>query len=425
MKISSIKQALIKKIQNNLDINSIKKILGLISNPLIFYLYGLSFKSVTDKYLNKYTMEYMKAVYSRKYPIAYGSLFIPYEMLNSLNLKLILPEVMGGFTAGLGVTDKTLSVAANNWYSSDLCTFHRSASGAANMDLFPKPEFIICSNLACDAACKSFEEMAEKFKIRDQFYLIDVPYENNEHSVTYLAEQLKNIYFNIADKLKRNPSIASLKNAIINSNKLRDNLLEVNKTRETLFDYPQYYNGLSYILPLFGLIGTKQAAGLYEIMAKDLKLKLKKQHPSKKMKKLLWMHLKPYYRNEIFDILEKNNCRIVCEEITDVFWIKMDPEKPFKSLAQKMLSNPLRGEGQNRINAILAMAKKYNVDAAILFSHWGCRQSNGLARLLKDRLADIKIPLLVLDGDCVDKNNCPAGQLKTRIEGFAEIINSL
>ena len=425
MGISSIKQNIIDSIQKNLDINSIRKILKFISNPFVFYLYGFSFKSASDKYLNKYSLSYMKEVYCGNFPIAYGSLFVPYEILNSLNLRLVLPEVMGGFTAGLGVTNKTLSNAANNWYSADLCTFHRSASGAANMDLFPKPEFIICSNLACDAACKSFEDMAKKFRIEDRFYLIDIPYENDRDSVDYLSGQLKNIFFDISDKLKIKPETENLKKAIINSNRLRKHLLEVNKIREKLFDYPQYYNGLSYILPLFGLAGTKQTVSLYKIMEKELRIKLHKQDPSKKMKKILWMHLKPYYRNDIFSIFEDNNCRVVCEEITDVFWEEMNPEKPFESLAMKMLSNPLRGSGRNRVDTILSMAEKYEIDAAVLFSHWGCRQSNGLARILKDKLADIKIPLLVLDGDCVDKNNCPSGQLKTRIEGFTEIINSL
>ncbi len=425
LKISTIKQNLINNIQNNLDIKSIKKIVKLISNPIVFSLYGLSFKSASDKYLNKYSLSYMKEVYCGKHPIAYGSLFIPYEILNSLNLKLVLPEVMGGFTAGLGVTSKTLSCAANNWYSADLCTFHRSASGAANMNLFPKPDFIVCSNLACDAACKSFEEMAHKFKIQDRFYLIDIPYDDNETSVKFLAGQIKNIFFEISARLKIKPDIENLKKTIIYSNQLRKHLIKVNKIREKLFDYPRYYNGLSYILPLFGLAGTRQAATLYKIMENELKKRLARQRSDQKMKKILWMHLKPYFTNDIFSILEASGCRVVCEEITNVFWEEMDPGKPFESLAKKMISNPLRGNGKNRIDTILSMAEKYEVDAAILFSHWGCRQSNGLARILKDKLAQKRIPLLVLDGDCVDKNNFSSGQLKTRIEGFAEIINSL
>jgi len=90
-----------------------------------------------------------------------------------------------------------------------------------------------------------------------------------------------------------------------------------------------------------------------------------------------------------------------------------------------MLSNPLRGSGENRIKAMKNLAESYNIDGVIMFSHWGCRQSNGLSRMIKDSFNKQGIPVLVLEGDCVDINNCPAGQIKTRDEGFAEILNSV
>ncbi len=70
------------------------------------------------------------------------------------------------------------------------------------------------------------------------------------------------------------------------------------------------------------------------------------------------------------------------------------------------------------------MASDYKIDGVILYSHWGCRQSNGGARIIKDKLNKYNIPTLVLDGDCVDKNNASQGQVRTRIQGFIEILNS-
>ena len=89
-----------------------------------------------------------------------------------------------------------------------------------------------------------------------------------------------------------------------------------------------------------------------------------------------------------------------------------------------MLSHFLLGKIENRINAIQEMAEDYKIDGVILFSHWGCRQSNGGARIIKDSLKEIGIPTLVLDGDCVDQNNSSKGQIKTRMQGFIEILNS-
>ena len=62
------------------------------------------------------------------------------------------------------------------------------------------------------------------------------------------------------------------------------------------------------------------------------------------------------------------------------------------------------------------------VDGVIHFSHWGCRQSNGGVRLIKDTVMEYGIPFLNLDGDCIDERNYSKGQYLTRLEGFMEII---
>lgn len=426
MSIQSLKTQVINNIQNNLNTEFIRKLLRLISVKPVAGLYGRSFKSVSDRYLNICTIRYLKEVYSGQYPVAYGSLFLPYELLNGLGLKPFLPEVMAGFTAGIKISGKTIKAASNKWYSGDLCTFHRSAAGACEMDLFPKPSFIFCSSLACDAAVKSFQNFSRKYKIEKNYYLIDVPYENDREALYYLSKQLKNIFYEVSEKLNKKPDVEGLKKAINYSNKFKKYALEANAVRRDLFDYPQYFNGLNFILPFFGLCGTKETVNLYKIMRAELLEKLSKQDKNKNMKKILWMHLKPYYRNEIFNILETNNCRVVIEETSNIFWKELEPEKPFESLAEKMLSNPLRGSGENRIKAMHKLADSYNIDGVIMFSHWGCRQSNGLSKIIKDSFNRKGIPVLILDGDCVDiNNNCPSGQTKTRVEGFAEILNSI
>lgn len=425
MMIQSLKTRFVNSIQKNLNKKFVKKMLRLISIKPVASSYGQSFKSISDRYLNIYSIRYLNEVYNGNYPVAYGSLFLPYELINGLGLKPFLPEIMGGFTAGLGISEKTIKSAADKWYSSDLCTFHRSATGACEMDLFPKPSFIFSSNLACDAACCSFQSFSRKYGIEKNFYLINVPYENDKASLNYLSKQLEHIFYDISKKLNKKPDIESLKKAIVYSNEFRKLAIEVNDIRKHLFDYPQYFNGLNFILPFFGLCGTMENIKLYEIIRNELKEKLLKQDKDKKMKKVLWMHLKPYYKNEIFNILENNNCRIVLEETSNIFWDELDPEKPFESLAGKMLSNPLRGDGRNRLSAMHRLADSYDIDGIIMFSHWGCRQSNGLSRIVKDSFNKQGIPVLVLDGDCVDTKNYPAGQIKTRVEGFTEILNSI
>ena len=442
-----IKEEVKNGVQRNLNRKYITRVLNILGTRPILATYGSTFASESDRYLNIVSIKSLKKAYSEKSPVAYGSLFLPYELFHSLELSPFLPEVMSGFTAGLGITERTLKKASARWYTPDLCTFHRSAAGAVEMDLFPRPDFIIAANLACDAAQKTFYIDAVNFGIRDNFYLVDIPYENSTDNIRYLSKQLKNISVDICKKLGTRPDMDRFKEVIELSNSFRYWALKVNDIRKELLLYPKNYNGLNFILPFHGLAGTADAVKLYKNMYLELKEYLDKQksliRQNKKtgeknkgaetekefvdyrnMKRLLWLHLKPYYKNDIFTMLEKNNYRVVFEEINYVYWPELDPGQPFESLALKLLSHPLNGSIDNRVKAITEMSKDYKVDGVVLFAHWGCRHSNGGARIIKDSMSKHNIPTLILDGDCLNKNNSSTGQISTRLQGFMEIMDS-
>ena len=62
-------------------------------------------------------------------------------------------------------------------------------------------------------------------------------------------------------------------------------------------------------------------------------------------------------------------------------------------------------------------------DAVIHFCHWGCKQASGGSILLKEKMKELGIPMLILDGDGIDRRNSHDGQIKTRLEAFLEILD--
>ncbi|MCK5566624.1 MAG: hypothetical protein KAI62_01845, partial [Actinomycetia bacterium] len=147
-----VKERIKTNIRRNLNQDYIKRLLGIIARRPVLFAYGRTSPSISYKYLNTFSIKSTQVAYNGRQPVGFGSLFLPYELFHSIGASPFLPEVMAGFTASLGLADQTLKKAASSWYSQDLCTFHRSASGAVEMDIFPRPSFIISSNLACDAA---------------------------------------------------------------------------------------------------------------------------------------------------------------------------------------------------------------------------------------------------------------------------------
>ena len=49
------------------------------------------------------------------------------------------------------------------------------------------------------------------------------------------------------------------------------------------------------------------------------------------------------------------------------------------------------------------LADTLHPDAVIQFCHWGCKQSSGGSLLLKEKLNEMNIPMLILDGDGIDR----------------------
>lgn len=73
----------------------------------------------------------------------------------------------------------------------------------------------------------------------------------------------------------------------------------------------------------------------------------------------------------------------------------------------------------------LANAKALNADGVILFCHWGCKQTMGMAMLARQMLSDAGLPTLVLDGDGCDSRNVADGQMVTRVGAFLEQLEGL
>jgi benzoyl-CoA reductase/2-hydroxyglutaryl-CoA dehydratase subunit BcrC/BadD/HgdB len=135
------------------------------------------------------------------------------------------------------------------------------------------------------------------------------------------------------------------------------------------------------------------------------------------------MHLGPNYQTDFLAHLEDDLGGVIAfEETGTVWWDELNEEQPWRSLARKMLANPLNGPVERRLDLALSHIARYQCVGAVHFSHWGCRQSTGALRNIRDQLRGKGVPLLVLDGDCVDPDNLQLGPLRTRVEAFIEML---
>ena len=143
-------------------------------------------------------------------------------------------------------------------------------------------------------------------------------------------------------------------------------------------------------------------------------------------KRIFFIHTLPNWQDSMIRMLEtENRCELVGCDLTFDSLTALDPEKPFESMARRLLANVNGGSAARRIDNAIAWAKTLNADGVILFCHWGCKQTMGLSTLAKRRLEEAGLPTLVLDGDGCDSRNVADGQMVTRVGAFLEQLEGM
>ncbi len=376
--------------------------------------------------LSKHVIELFYKAY--KNGSIWTTLFVPSEIIFAMKLYPFSLEIAAALCAKFGKGSHALAEADLAAIPTDVCSFHRAALGNAFMGIYPRPLLLAGTSAICDSNLKTIQ-ICESITGKKNI-VIDVPYDLNENSVKYLAGQLINLTKCLEEISGKKMEKDSLAEAIDLSNRAREKMIKVNRMRQDPLSPLKGGNGLGLMVPSHLLIGSEGAVDFYTTLLEDIKESIASKRKNgvkedEKEIKLLWLELKPYFKADVFDKIENaGKTKIVFEEINHVYWDKLDPDKPYESLARKLISNHNNGPLDNRLKVIKTLAKDYNVDGIIAYSTWGCRRNNAAIPTVKAEMAKEGYPLLNLDGDCVDDSNYMSGQIATRTEGFIEMLGA-
>jgi benzoyl-CoA reductase/2-hydroxyglutaryl-CoA dehydratase subunit BcrC/BadD/HgdB len=137
------------------------------------------------------TIKTIRELYSHSRPVIWSSLFFPCEFIHAVGAIPFYPEITIGLVAALGFSNLPLEFAEKNWYSQDLCSYHRAGVGMSLFKLFPRPDFLLATTSICRGTAGFFQSLANIWKI--PCYLIDVPYQMTPEAINYVQNQLSSI----------------------------------------------------------------------------------------------------------------------------------------------------------------------------------------------------------------------------------------
>ena len=333
-----------------------------------------------EQYLARLMMDTMIRPLERPEESAIVSIFTPCEILQEAGLH---PYNVEGFSCYLSASKAErafLQQAENTGISETLCSYHKTFIGAAQKKVLPKPKCIVYTNLTCDANLLTFKKLAKMYDV--PIFAIDVPMQQNEDNVQYVADQLR--------KLK--DFIEECTGKKITDETLTERLRRSKRTLEKFAQYEKEsadrYIPADLVTPLYAgmtnnlLLGTEEEETYVDRLLNDVK-----KAPAKKGKKIYWMHT-------------------------------------IEAMARRMVYHALNGSAIRRIEAGICHAKETGADGVVWFGHWGCKHTLGAAQLAKRKFEEQGIPLLILDGDGCDRSHGGEGQTSTRLGAFLEMLNT-
>lgn len=353
---------------------------------------------------------------------AWTTVFVPYEILNAMNVSGMFIEFIGAMLASAGMTRPYLEEAESAGYSTDSCAYHRTILGTSIKGLLPKPDVLIGANFPCNGGVKALKRIGEHYGM--DVFIINMPYDYDAKSIDYMVEQYRSLIEFVENQTGRKLDEKKLRQSIKNNNEAREYMVEALELTKNV-PSPANSNDLKNFIMYVLLTGNKEGVEVAKTYRDEFKQKVEMGIgglPEEKHR-LLWIQNRIQFKNNLLDLLEqKFGANMVIDELNYIWWNPMDESDPLRSLALRNASHPLLGPVERRIEVLVHLAKEFKVDGAVNPVHWGCRQSGGAKVLFKEALQEIGVPIINLDVDCVDDRNFSEAQLWTRLEAFMEML---
>ncbi|MBE6031940.1 MAG: 2-hydroxyacyl-CoA dehydratase [Firmicutes bacterium] len=370
------------------------------------------------KYLNVMALDSVRGAMRHPEKAVCVNLFAPVEILQCFGLTPLSVECFSAFMSAFLIEDYFIGYAEKTGMSDTLCSYHKNFAGILESGVFPKPKMALTTTIACDCNVNTFRYLEKKLGVPS--YVIDVPYEDTPENRGYLVEQLKELIAYLEKETGKTFREEDLKGYLERENQ------SLAYQKEYMELQARKYYPSSMTLQLFKLFashllpGAPEVLEYYRLLAEDIK-----KYPDRDMTKIFWVHVLPFYQKSLKKWFDFNpDYQIVGMDFDLDFSDFLDVENPLDALAGKMIRSIYNGPFENKIERIKEALDWLDPDAVIHFCHWGCKQSAGGVMELKKALQEMDMPMLILDGDGLDKRMTPDGQIKTRTEAFLELLQS-
>jgi benzoyl-CoA reductase/2-hydroxyglutaryl-CoA dehydratase subunit BcrC/BadD/HgdB len=361
--------------------------------------------------------------------IAAHTIFFPVEILYAMDITPMHTELTAWMTALFtGSCEDLLARSSATGLAAEICSPYRLLAGAMSSNALPSPDVILWTNLICDNAVKGGDIITHKTGCPGFF--LDCPFNRSTIENDYLKQELLDLIAFLEKQSGHKMDWNKLNDIISEMNRQIELFHEINELRKNVPSPfpPQDFLKLFTVDCL--LAGQPRVTEYLELVLQELIEQRDKlgSGASKERFRVMNIGMPPILLLGTIEKLFRENGAVSVSDPFFAQWGKeqLDPRRPLDSILTKINLNPVMsmyGPMDDRVvKTVIDSAIEYKVDGAIYYAHIGCRQSSALIKLIKDKLNEKGVPVLILDSDIIDVTITPESELQKKFRQFFELL---
>lgn len=388
------------------------------------------------------------------------------EILRAFDLVGEWPENYGTLCAAQKVAMGFCQEAEAEGYSNELCSYVRNTLGylrrcrdswgvppEAPLDGMGNPNLLLGSALICEPRYKWFQAIGTHFLNVPQFNddPVSPPYDADledsrlaEHYKTQIrATLLAQISF-LEQQTGKKLDMGRFREIMKNSQEAMKywyRVLELRKAVPCPMGSEDYFTA---IIPFLYLAGDREAVDFYQDLYAEIKDRVDRGIgviPEEKYR-FGWLGIPPWFNMGLFNYLQTLGAVVGVESTYYVGQpVEVDLPDPLENLVERTWKTAQYKQKQgSEINPDICnpgvfspgvgagLVKRwvfeYKLDGAIGHRTRSCRATSMGQLHVKNKLAEIDVPMLIFESDMVDPRAWSDAQVKMRFQGFLETIDA-
>ena len=371
------------------------------------------------------------------------------ELLGSLDLLPVLPEINALQSAMRGKSAGYISEAEKAGHSEDVCTYVKCDLGmlqSGNISpvgtKLPRPDLLLLSYTGCFTFMKWFELLREEYDC--PVAMLHVPYQA-DGAITpemrrYVVEQLESDVIPALEKVSgKKLDLDELSRRLGLSRCAEDDLVAVwESARHRPSPIDAYFGGVYYIGPIFSAFrGTEDAVAYYGELKDEVEERMARgegpqtpEGPLTEERYRLVVEGPPNWTNfnEFWSMLSKEGGVAVASTYTKVGGLyddgfRHDPDRPLESLAEYCLTCYTNRCLPSRVELLEKYLRDYQADGFLINSVKSCNSfSVGQLLMLRELEKRTGLPGGFVESDLVDPRYFGKANIENRIQSYLQML---